>query len=140
MQYFERSRFEYNPDSSRPWKVDLTNVGSRLTEGATLPRRRSPGSAGENMPTTSRRGTAWAAFSTSSGGPAAGLAIFGYPISEELHENGMTVQYFERARFELTGQGRVQLGHLGAELLEHATSRRACRAQRPHRATAPAST
>jgi hypothetical protein len=29
----------------------------------------------------------------------------------------MTVQYFERARFELAGQGRVQLGHVGTELM-----------------------
>jgi hypothetical protein len=29
-----------------------------------------------------------------------GLAVFGYPITEEYVENGMTVQYFERARFE----------------------------------------
>jgi hypothetical protein len=29
-----------------------------------------------------------------------GLAIFGMPITEEFQENGVTVQYFERARFE----------------------------------------
>ncbi|HUY98890.1 MAG TPA: hypothetical protein VMU89_00965, partial [Thermomicrobiaceae bacterium] len=29
-----------------------------------------------------------------------GLAAFGYPISEEFVANGVTVQYFERARFE----------------------------------------
>ena len=29
-----------------------------------------------------------------------GLPIFGYPITEEMQENGMTVQYFERVRFE----------------------------------------
>ena len=28
------------------------------------------------------------------------LPTFGYPISEEVVENGLTVQYFERARFE----------------------------------------
>ena len=30
-----------------------------------------------------------------------GLAVFGYPIGPEIQENGFTVQYFERARFEL---------------------------------------
>ena len=49
------------------------------------------------------------------------LLIFGYPISEELVENGRIVQYFERARFEfhpeLLGQpGQVQLGLVGREL------------------------
>ncbi len=29
-----------------------------------------------------------------------GLATFGYPISNEMTENGVVVQYFERARFE----------------------------------------
>ncbi len=29
-----------------------------------------------------------------------GLSIFGYPISGELKENGLTVQYFERAKLE----------------------------------------
>lgn len=29
-----------------------------------------------------------------------GLEIFGYPITNEIQEDGMTVQYFQRARFE----------------------------------------
>lgn len=29
-----------------------------------------------------------------------GLAVYGYPITEEFQENGITTQYFERARFE----------------------------------------
>lgn len=29
-----------------------------------------------------------------------GLPIFGYPISNEMTEEGTVVQYFERARFE----------------------------------------
>ena len=29
-----------------------------------------------------------------------GLATYGYPLTEEFVENGLTVQYFERARFE----------------------------------------
>jgi len=50
-----------------------------------------------------------------------GLAVFGYPISEEFSENGLTVQYFERYRFEYhpgqaaSGQG-VQLSRLGSDL------------------------
>ncbi|MGQ9927914.1 MAG: CapA family protein [Chloroflexaceae bacterium] len=69
-----------------------------------------------------------------------GLAIFGYPISgplsEEHPETGapMTVQYFERARFEaapdalpdapLTAQ--VRLGLLGSELLAAGGAARLC--------------
>jgi hypothetical protein len=50
-----------------------------------------------------------------------GLLAFGYPISEEFTENGRTVQYFERARFEYhpeepQPQYQVQLGLLGSML------------------------
>lgn len=53
-----------------------------------------------------------------------GLALFGWPITEEIQENGATVQYFERARFEhRTDIGKAEdyhvvLGRVGAELLE----------------------
>ncbi len=53
-----------------------------------------------------------------------GLAIFGYPISPEMQDaNGVTVQWFERARFEWhpgTWPARydVLLGRIGAELAE----------------------
>jgi hypothetical protein len=44
-----------------------------------------------------------------------GLAQFGFPITEEFVENGVPVQYFERARFEYR-DGKVILARLGAEL------------------------
>lgn len=51
-----------------------------------------------------------------------GLPIFGYPISNELRENGCTVQYFERAIFEWHPENpepyKVLLRRLGAEALE----------------------
>jgi N-acetyl-anhydromuramyl-L-alanine amidase AmpD len=53
-----------------------------------------------------------------------GLAVFGWPITEEFREGGTTVQYFERARFEHRPDiGRAEdyhvvLGRVGAELLE----------------------
>ncbi|HOU12167.1 MAG TPA: hypothetical protein PKZ84_03560 [Anaerolineae bacterium] len=49
-----------------------------------------------------------------------GLAIFGYPISERFIDQGLTVQYFQKARMELHPENqepyRVQLGLLGEEL------------------------
>ncbi len=58
-----------------------------------------------------------------------GLSLFGYPISEEVKETSpidgkeYTVQYFERARFELHPEQAgtsyvVQLGQLGRQLYE----------------------
>jgi hypothetical protein len=46
-----------------------------------------------------------------------GISQFGFPITEEFVENGVPVQYFERARFEYR-DGKVTLGRLGAELTE----------------------
>jgi hypothetical protein len=50
-----------------------------------------------------------------------GLLIFGYPLSEEIVEDGRVVQYFERARFEYHAEyagtdDQVQLSLLGREL------------------------
>ena len=42
-----------------------------------------------------------------------GLPQFGYPVTPELTEEGRTVQYTERARFELHADGAVRLGLLG---------------------------
>jgi N-acetylmuramoyl-L-alanine amidase len=46
-----------------------------------------------------------------------GLDVFGYPRTEALQENGLTVQYFQRARFELHPEApppfNVQLTLLG---------------------------
>lgn len=55
-----------------------------------------------------------------------GLLVFGYPISEEIIEDGRVVQYFEHARFEyhpeLAAEGSpVQLSLLGRELFADRT-------------------
>lgn len=51
-----------------------------------------------------------------------GLPIFGYPLTDEFVQDGLTVQYFERARFEWhpgawPERWDVLLGRLGAEAL-----------------------
>jgi hypothetical protein len=69
-----------------------------------------------------------------------GLDIFGYPITEQRQENGMWVQYFERARFEWHPENQrkrvdwdkldpdtrlklvVQLTRLGASLVSKRTN------------------
>jgi hypothetical protein len=51
-----------------------------------------------------------------------GLEIFGYPLTEEIQEDGRTVQYFERAVFEWWPENphpfTILLRRLGAEALE----------------------
>lgn len=49
-----------------------------------------------------------------------GLEVFGYPITEELEEDGQTVQYFQRARLEYhpdQPEAPIQRGLLGQLLL-----------------------
>ena len=68
------------------------------------------------MDTYQRAGCFWEAHG--------GLAIFGFPISEEYadSETGYTVQYFERQRFEYHPENppewQVLGGLLGSEVLE----------------------
>ncbi|MEO8288348.1 MAG: hypothetical protein ABI670_18140 [Chloroflexota bacterium] len=45
-----------------------------------------------------------------------GVGQFGFPLTEEFNENGIAMQYFERARFEYR-DGQVILARLGAELI-----------------------
>lgn len=132
VQYFERARFEHHPECGSSCEVMLTRVGALLTEGrtepaflplaldpvsATTPDRRYFPETGHTLAYGFKR------FWEQNGG----LAIFGFPISEELSEidaatgRAFTVQYFERARFEwhpeLAGTPyEVQLGLLGTAL------------------------
>jgi lipoprotein-anchoring transpeptidase ErfK/SrfK len=52
------------------------------------------------------------------------VTVFGYPISEEFQQNGLTVQYFERAVFEYHADAppgsQVQLRRLGQQALSAA--------------------
>jgi hypothetical protein len=49
-----------------------------------------------------------------------GLSVFGFPVSEQMPEDGRQVQYFQRARLEyypeLPPSFRVRVGNLGEEL------------------------
>jgi hypothetical protein len=51
-----------------------------------------------------------------------GLPVFGYPLTDERNEDGRTVQYFERARFEYAPEHAppydVLLGRLGVQILQ----------------------
>lgn len=46
------------------------------------------------------------------------IRIFGYPVSGVLGWGRMTVQWFERARFETQPDGTITLGRVGAELYD----------------------
>jgi Zn-dependent protease len=118
-QYFERARFEQHPSLGD--QVILGRLGALLTEPGP-PAQPKEGytffpETGHNVSPTFL--TYWQ--------ENGGLALFGYPITEERIEKNpidgkeYTVQYFERNRFELHPElagtsFEVQLGLLGAQL------------------------
>ncbi len=114
VQWFERARFERNPQLPVGQQVQQGLLGSELRKPD--PPLAAPPSgdriffaeSGHSIGGVFR--TYWQAHG--------GLAVFGLPLTEEITENGRTVQWFERARFELDPKGQgtvndVQLGQLG---------------------------
>ena len=127
VQYFERARFEWHPGAAPDdYDVILGLLGDELTAA-----RQTAGELAFQA-STPRDQDGCVYFDETShnlcGGFYAyweqfgGLALFGYPISSEFTEDGTTVQYFERARFEWHPGSDpehydVLLGRLGAEEL-----------------------
>ena len=119
MQYFERAVFEYHPDNPPAWRVELRRLGALATANRQSEPPFQPLNAQSDdnctyFPQTGHRLCfGFRAYWQQNGG----LAIFGYPISEEFQENGYTVQYFERARFEYHPSNppawQIELGLLG---------------------------
>lgn len=122
VQYFERARFEWHPGvwPSR-YDILLGRLGSELSAGRQLEAAFRPIQAANDSNCTFFAATGhrlcfgFRDYWNSHGG----LAIFGYPISEEFVENGYVVQYFERQRFEYhpnnPPQWRVLGGLLGVQ-------------------------
>jgi hypothetical protein len=131
VQYFERNRFEYHPENrGTPYEVLLGLLGNQLTE-----KRRTEApfvrTANANYPgglyfpeTGHNLRGKFKEYWERNGG----LAVYGYPTSEEFTElnfdDGKTyvVQYFERNRFELHPENagtkyEVLLGLLGNSVL-----------------------
>ena len=131
VQYFQRERFEYHPQNQPPYDVLMGLLGNDLLQldcrGFTkLPPPADPLPEFRTYfaPTGHYLSFRFKAYWNTHGG----LAIFGYPVSEEFEEvspiDGKTyvVQYFERARFELHPDAppdtQVLLALLGTELLK----------------------
>ena len=123
VQYFERAVFELHPENTRPFDVLLSLLGNSFYK------QKYPGGA-PNQKASTQNATRFSQTNKSLGGrfreyweQNGGLAQQGFPISEEFQErsdlNGKTytVQYFERAVFELHPENQppfdVLLSQLG---------------------------
>jgi glucose/arabinose dehydrogenase len=124
VQYFERAVFEYHPENQSPNNVLLSQLGTfqyraKYPDGA--PNQQANTSAGSQLfnETGKRVGGKFLEYWNTHGG----LAQQGLPISEEFTEKSdldgktYTVQYFERAVFELHPENQppydVLLSQLG---------------------------
>lgn len=120
VQYFERTRLEYHPESADPlYQVQLGQFGRRI-HGADPRAEADPTmvwvpETGHNVPNDLY------SYWTMNGG----LAQFGYPLTEVIIETldgkQYRVQYFERARFEYHPENpapyNILLGQFGRIIL-----------------------
>jgi photosystem II stability/assembly factor-like uncharacterized protein len=122
VQYFQRARLEHRPDMrGTPYEVQISLLGEQLLgRFAAGPVEPFESSADQRYfeETGHSVNYAFLRYFTARGG----LDSFGYPITEEMHEDGRPVQYFQRARLEYRAElaGRpdeVAVGLLGDEAL-----------------------
>jgi hypothetical protein len=131
VQYFERARLELWPENAEEhpdWVVQGTLLGTWKAQQARSRSPFRPVTLPDYQPndeyyffeeTSHTLANGFKKYWDENGG----VAVFGYPISEEFEENGFIVQYFERARFEWHSENagtafEVLLGHLGREYAE----------------------
>lgn len=124
IQYFERALFEWHSTATEEF-VLLARLGAQQRLAATDQEIDSPAfpddddsgciyedTTGHNV--CSRFAFHWLTFG--------GVPIYGYPISEHYDDDGVRIQYFERARFELRplggGEFELVVAPLGAEEVE----------------------
>jgi thermitase len=135
VQYFERHRFEYHPENRPPYDILLSRLGSITLADSGRDWNAFPkGAPQEGCRYFSETGHTtcgaflryWQTHGLELDGrrgftASESIALFGAPISPpqtETLSNGrtVTVQWFERARFEDHGSEGVLLGLLSADL------------------------
>ncbi len=100
VQYFERARMERHPELPASQQVQLGVLTPAILGSRTFNRLSAAGTGSDTSLYFPQTGH------TVSGGFLTywrlngGLRLFGLPLSEEMGEDGITVQYFERARME----------------------------------------
>lgn len=131
-QYFERQRFEWHPGAwPARYDVLLGLLGDEVTagRGTEAPFLATTAKSSANCTYYGATGHNLCAGFRAYWNMYGGLAVYGFPISEEFQEKNpdtgvvYTVQYFERARFEWhpgewPARFDVMLGRLGAQVLQ----------------------
>jgi uncharacterized protein YkwD len=118
VQYFERVRMEYHPElASQGYNVLFTRLGVDISQGSQFDSV-APFASTPTRAYIKETSHALADPFLSYWNKNGNVGLFGYPISEAIQQDGMTVQWFERARMEyhpeLASQGQaIQLTLLG---------------------------
>jgi len=122
VQYFERVRMERHPElAGKGYGVLLTRLGVDLNGGDKFAKV-APFASEAQRVYISQTGHSLSEPFLSYWKNNGGVEFFGYPIAEPMNQDGMYVQWFERARFEWhadlakSGKG-VQLSLLGRAAL-----------------------
>jgi hypothetical protein len=121
IQFFERAVFEFHPDKSPEHRVLLRRLGAQAAADLRhthpfQPVDEASSEGGRYFDQTGHRiASVFNEYWTQRGG----IPIFGLPISAPFEQDGLVVQYFERAVFELhpdkSPEHRVLLRRLGAD-------------------------
>jgi uncharacterized protein YkwD len=119
VQYFERVRMEHHPELAFQGRAVLfTRLGVDISLGSAFAKG-APSASSKTRAYFAETGHSLSGAFLTYWKQKGGLELFGYPISEVITQDGMQVQWFERARFEyhpeLARSGNVvQLTRLGS--------------------------
>ncbi len=122
VQYFQKARLEYHPENAAPYDIQLGLLGDEIAvatnkKQAHLPVNESPLATDPSCYYFQETGQKVCYSFLDFYRDRGGLDMFGYPVSGYVNESGMTVQYFQRARFEWhpekPGGQRVQTASIG---------------------------
>lgn len=124
VQYFERQRFEYHPEKvGTPYEVQLSLLGQQAARGKPALSPVIPFNSNPNLAYIPQTGHSISGVFLDYWQNNGGLKVIGFPISEPTTENGLIVQYFERARMEYHPEKAdlgfpVELSLLGREYMQ----------------------
>jgi hypothetical protein len=122
VQYFQRARLEYHPDKrNTPYEVQISLLGEWLV-GTDHHPRVEPFESSTDQRYFEETGHSVNFAFLRYWNTRNGLDSLGFPISEELQEDGRPVQYFQRGRIEYRQEAagtrdEVQVGAVGDEVL-----------------------
>jgi hypothetical protein len=101
VQYFQKARLEWHPANPDPYKIQLGLLGVELGKRtAPIPVKDIPPAADPSCAYFPETGHTICYKFLEYWRKAGGLDMFGYPITEYVSEDGVIVQYFQRAKME----------------------------------------